>query len=79
MDGGGEAIFPMAYFCQNGDLAILKWLHANGAADDITRTDEDGWTLMLLACATNNLEICRWLFSVGAEADARRRNRCKLG
>ena len=54
---------------------MVKWLHANGAAEDITRTvEEDGFTPMLSACKGGHLSVCEWLFEVGADGDISRSN-----
>ena len=51
-----EEFFPMEYFCLKGDLMMCRWLYANGAAEDISRADEeDGITPMMLACYKGHL------------------------
>ena len=37
---------PMARGCYKGELNVCKWLYDNGAAEDITKTDNDGNTPM---------------------------------
>ena len=39
----------LLYACQNGYLKIVQWLHAHGAAMDVTRPDNDGRTPMFIA------------------------------
>jgi len=62
----------MAYFSFEGDLLMCQWLHANGAAEDISRAEEDGCTPMHGACRGGKLSVCKWLFEVGADGDISR-------
>ena len=61
---------PMAWACQSGELGVCKWLHKNGAAEDVTKANTTaGATPMYLACQEGQLSVCKWLFKVGATAD----------
>ena len=65
----------MEWFSYKGDLLMCRWLHANGAAEDISRADEeDGCTPMYMACFKGHLSVCKWLFEVGADGDISRAN-----
>ena len=58
--------------CENGHLEIVQWLHAHGAAMDVTRPNNNGWTPMLIACQNGHLEIVQWLHTHGAAMDVMR-------
>ena len=45
-----------------------------GAAEDIRKADNDGYTPMCAACQEGHLSVCRWLFEVGAAEDIRKAN-----
>ena len=61
---------PMGYACQKGELHVCKWLHAHGAAPDITKANYNGGcTPMYMACQNGHLSVCKWLFEVGAAKD----------
>ena len=61
--------FPMLDACYEGELGVCKWLHENGAAEDVTKANEYDETPMFLACQNGHLSVCKWLFEVGAAAD----------
>ena len=66
---------PMAWACQSGELGVCKWLHKNGAAEDVTKANTTaGATPMYLACQEGQLSVCKWLFKVGATADMTKAN-----
>jgi hypothetical protein len=48
---------------------VCKWLFEVGAAADITKAANGGWTPMWIACQEGDLSVCKWLFEVGAAAD----------
>ena len=59
--------------CESGDLKEIQQLHAhNGAAMDVTRPNNNGWTPMWLACFDAHLEIVQWLHEHGAAMDVTR-------
>ena len=60
---------PMAWASQKGELGVCKWLHKNGAAEDVTKANSSGFTPMYIACQNGHLSVCKWLFEVGAAAD----------
>ena len=66
--------FPLEWFSYEGDLMMCQWLHANGAADDISRGNEDEFdaTPMHHACNNGHLSVCKWLFEMGADGDISR-------
>ena len=70
----GFDYFPMALACRMGKLGICKWLHDNGAAEDITRVSKHGISPMFIACIRCHLSVCMWLFEVGAAADITKAN-----
>ena len=70
----GRWTSPLEYACEQGNLNACRWLHANGASEDITREDDDGKTLMWISCEHGHLSVCQWLFEVGASADITRAN-----
>ena len=61
--------FPMSSACAEGKLGMCKWLHDNGAAQDVTKVNNDGATPMFIACQEGHLPVCKWLYEVGAAAD----------
>ena len=62
--------FPMLLACQMGELHVCRWLFDHGgAAEDITRMDNQEQTPMLLACEGGHLAVCKWLYEVGAADD----------
>ncbi len=60
---------PMAWASQKGELGVCKWLHGNGAADDISKVNNEDTTPIFIACQEGHLSVCKWLFEVGAAAD----------
>ena len=68
---------PMARGCFKGELGVCKWLYDNGAATDISRENEGGYTPMHFACFGGQLLVCKWLFKVGAARDVTRETHCK--
>ena len=54
--------------CERGDLKEIQQLHACGAAMDVTRPRDDGWTPMLIACFYGHFEIVKWLHAHGGAA-----------
>ena len=59
----------MALACKGGHLSVCKWLYDLGAADDISRPSNMGWTPMALACCEGHLSVCEWLYEMGATED----------
>ena len=59
----------MVWACYKGNLAVCKWLFAHGAAADITKANNGGFTPMYAACQNGHLSVCKWLFEVGAAED----------
>ena len=57
---------PMAQACYKGELNVCKWLYNHGAAEDISRKGNDGWTPMFWACLYGHLSVCGWLVLNGA-------------
>ena len=55
--------------CWYGHLSVCQWLHAAGAASDISKADKRGATSMIVACLYDHLRGCKWLVEVGAIAD----------
>ena len=47
--------------CYNGHLEIVQWLHAHGAAMDVTRPSWQGMTPMDIACQKGHLNIVQHL------------------
>ena len=68
----GNLNSPLEHACEQGNLDVCRWLHANGASADVTRADNDGYTPMFIACREGHLSVCQWLFEVGASADITR-------
>ena len=64
----------MLIACENGHFEIVQWLHAHGAAADVTRPGMNGATSMLVACLKGHLEIVQWLHAHGATMDVTRPN-----
>ncbi len=62
-------LHPTGHACHKGELNVCKWLHAHGAAPDITKANKNGITPMFMACIEGHLSVCKWLFEVGAAAD----------
>jgi hypothetical protein len=60
---------PMGRACYEGELNVCEWLHAHGAAPDITKANKYGTTPMYVACLKGHLSVCKWLLEVGAAAD----------
>ena len=56
--------------CERGDLKEIQQLHACGAAMDVTRPRDDGWTPMFIVCFYGHFEIVQWLHAHGAALDA---------
>ena len=65
---------PMARGCYKGELNVCKWLYDNGAAEDITKANNSGFTPMYFACKGGHLLVCQWLFEVGAAEDITKAN-----
>ena len=59
----------MARGCYKGELNVCKWLYDNGAAEDLTKATNLGFTLMHWACKGGHLSVCQWLFEVSAAGD----------
>ena len=68
-----NAIKPMGYFADKGDLPMMRWLYVNGA--DTRDEDVDYWFPMYHAAFHGNMDICKWLFTHGAAGDVQRRTR----
>lgn len=64
----------MARGCYKGELNVCKWLYDNGAAEDITKTNDIIFTPMHGACYGGHLSVCQWLFEVGAAGDITKTN-----
>ena len=47
---------------------MYQWLFEAGAAGDITKASNGGYTPMHEACNGGHLSVCQWLFEVGASA-----------
>ena len=47
--------------CEGGHLSVCQWLFEVGAAGDITKTNDDGYTPMHRACEGGHLSVCQWL------------------
>ena len=60
-----EEFNPMSYAAETGELAMMKWLYANGAKEDVSRVNDDGNFPMGHACYGGHLECCKWLYSLG--------------
>ena len=75
-DIGGFSMHPLARGCYKGELNVCKWLYDNGAAEDITNTDDDDKTPMHWACYGGHLSVCQWLFEVGAAGDITKTSNC---
>ena len=56
----------MAWASQKGELGVCKWLHKNGAAEDVTKANSSGFTPMYIACQEGHLSVCKWLVLNGA-------------
>ena len=69
---GSNAIM---FACEKGHLSVCKWLFEVGAAADITKADNDGFTPMYIACEKGHLSVCKWLSEVGAAADRHKANK----
>ena len=65
----GNLKSPLEHACEQGNLDVCRWLHANGASADITRADNDGRTPMSIACQEGHLSVCQWLILNGALND----------
>ena len=63
---------PMAQACCKDELNVCKWLYRHGAAEDISRANNLGYTPMFFACKNGHLSVCEWLYKVGAEEDISR-------
>ena len=64
-DANGEQ--PMHWACNNGQLAVVQWLHAQGVALDVT--DFRGKKPLLIACRFGYFELAKWLHAQGASLD----------
>ena len=58
--------------CEFGHFEIVQWLHAHGAAMDVTRPSNNGATPMFIACEFGHFEIVKWLLTHGADTDVMR-------
>ena len=57
----GVWMHPMARGCYKGELNVCKWLYDNGAEEDITKTDDEGYTPMHRACKGGHpRKPCAW-------------------
>ena len=61
----GRRMCPMARACDEGQIKICMWLYDNGAAEDIRRANERGYTPMHYACSKGHLLVCQWLYEMG--------------
>jgi ankyrin repeat protein len=57
--------------CAYGHIEIAKWLHANGASEDIWTMDDSSRSPLWISAAYGHLQICKWLVEVGAGGDVR--------
>jgi hypothetical protein len=51
---------------EEGDLRMVAWLVAHGAAEDMKAEDDASITPLNLAAMRRDLTMCRWLSSHGA-------------
>ena len=51
----GIWMHPLARGCYKGELNVCKWLYDNGAAEDITKMNDSGYTPMNMACKGGHL------------------------
>ena len=68
-----NAITPMGYFAELGDLRMMRWLYINGA--DTRDVDVARCFPMYLAAGAGHIEVCKWLFDHGAAKDVKRGTR----
>ena len=68
-----NAITPMGYFAELGDLRMMRWLYINGA--DTRDVEIQKWFPMYVAAVNRQIEVCKWLFDHGAAKDIKRRTR----
>jgi len=66
-----NAVKPMGYFAEKGDLPMMWWLYVNGA--DTRDVDVATYFPMYCAALMGHLDICKWLFDHGAAGDIKRR------
>ena len=59
----------MLVACWQGRLSTCKWLYEVGAAADIRKANNYGYTPMHIACQWRHLPVCKWLYEVGAAGD----------
>ena len=64
----------MLVACEQGHLSVCEWLNEMGAAADITKDDNNGWTPMYVACKNGHLSICKWLILNGILTDDEHKN-----
>jgi ankyrin repeat protein len=58
----------------NGNLDVVKWLHAKGGTEDMhLRTSYNGNTALHIACVYDRLEVAQWLVAHGADISVRNR------
>jgi len=57
----GRSNCPMAWACRNGQLSVCRWLFEVGAAEDIRKADNDGYTPMCAACQEGHLSVMKYL------------------
>ena len=69
MDQTKKGDTPMLVACKQGNLEIMQWLHAAGAAGDTRAPNIYGCTPMYWACYNGHLNICRWLADEGGADD----------
>lgn len=56
---------PMAFSCTKGWLEACEYLHAHGAAVDVSTRDDYDTTPMMSACAFGHLHVAKWLYKHG--------------
>ena len=73
----GNAVTPMDYFTEKGDLPMMRWLYVNGA--DTRSVDLPIDFPMYRAASHGLLDLCKWLFQHGASGDVKRRTGAASG
>ena len=69
---GYKVMTPMARASEMGELGVCKFLLEEGAINDCTKANHQGYTPMLRAAANGHLSICQWLLDMGATEDISR-------